>query len=355
MYNFEDFKTVKIAESHIEQFTDELIEKLSGSELDTPVSEASLGDKLKTALSFKGPKLKKALKSYQKDLVDQALNDLDYEKRKEASDGKGDPKATERLKVAHKTKNDQLQARAQADVEKISDIANGNKAAEAVAKSGKIEARMKATQIAYKHADDQEKDALKLKLDKLSKEKQETLADINKYASSADDEAAEAQKKKEEEEKKKKEEEEAKAKEKKEQEELDKLNKGKEGDPKKGETNSGNGSDNGSDNGSGKGKAEPKEPKKEDKTEPKPKDETGEDKLAKKEKGSVAKQQIEKNKKQLEELKKDPEANKEKIEKLEAKIKQLEDALKESEKYTADEFNSIVESLINDMDQILNS
>lgn len=351
MYNFDDFKTVKIAESHIEQFTDELIEKLSGSELDTPVSEASLGDRLKTALSFKGPKLKKALKSYQKDLVDQALNDLDYEKRKEASDGKGDPKATERLQVAHKTKNDQLKARAQADVEKINDITNGNKAAEAVAKSGKIEARMAATQIAYKHADDQEKDALKLKLDKLSKEKQETLADINKYASSADDEAAAEQKKKEEEEKKKKEEEEAKEKERKEQEELAKLNKGKEGDPKNGETNSGNGSD----NGSGKGKDEPKEPKKEGETEPKPKDETGEDKLAKKEKGSVAKQQIEKNKKQLEELKKDPEANKEKIEKLEAKIKQLEDAVKESEKYTVDEFNTIVESLINDMDQILNS
>ena len=352
MYNFGDFKTVKIAESHIEQFTDELIEKLSGSELDTPVSEASLGDRLKTALSFKGPKLKKALKSYQKDLVDQALNDLDYEKRKEASDGKGDPKATERLKVAHKTKNDQLQARAQADVEKINDITNGNKAAEAVAKSGKIEAQMAATQIAYKHADDQEKDALKLKLDKLSKEKQDTLADINKYASSADDEAAEAQKKKEEEEKKKKEEEEAKEKERKEQEELGKINKGKEGDPKNGETNSGNGSD----NGSGKGKDEPKEPKKEDEPkEPKKEGETGEDKLAKKEKGNVAKQQIEKNKKQLEELKKDPEANKEKIEKLEAKIKQLEDAVKESEKYTADEFNAIVESLINDMDQILNS
>ncbi|WP_296865271.1 hypothetical protein [uncultured Methanobrevibacter sp.] len=205
MYNFYEFKIVKIAESNIENFTDKLIEKLRGSELDIPITEASIPDKLKTALSFKGPKLKKALKNYQKDLVDLALNDLDFEKRKEASKGKDDKDAKDRLAVAHKTRNDQLKAQAQADLERIDDIAGGNKAIQAVAKSGKIEARIAAAKIAYKHADGQEKDALRLRLDDLSDQKQETLADINKYTSKVDDEAAKARKEQEEREKSEKE------------------------------------------------------------------------------------------------------------------------------------------------------
>lgn len=227
MYNFDDFKTIKLAESHIENFADECIEKLKGSELDEVMNEASVGDKLKTALSFKGPKLKKALKNYQKDLVDQALNDLDFAKREEAAGNKGDSNAKKRLDAAHKTKNDQLKARAQADVEQIDDIAGGNKAAQAVAKSGKIEAKIAAAKISYKHAEGQEKDALKLRLDDLSKDKQETLADINKYASTVDDEAAKKQKEEEEAKKQKEKEEKEKA-------ALDKATSNGEGDPSKG-------------------------------------------------------------------------------------------------------------------------
>lgn len=249
MYNFNEFSILRVAESHIEDFVDELIEKLKGSELDEVVNEASVGDKLKTALSFKGPKLKRALKNYQKDLVNQALNDLDYEKRKEAAKGKDDKDAKDRLAAAHKTKNDQLKAQAQADLEDIDDIVNGNKAAQAVAKSGKIEARIAAAKIAYKHADDQEKDALKLRLDDLSKEKQETLADINKYASEVDDEAA---KKKAEEEKAKKEQEERE----KSEREAAELSSGEkqEGDPSKGNPNK-------TTSTSDSEKDEPKEPK----------------------------------------------------------------------------------------------
>lgn len=71
--------------------------------------------------------------------------------------------------------------------------------------------------------------------------------------------------------------------------------------------------------------------------------------------GDFAKQQLEKKKKELEELKKDPETNKEKIKQVEDKIAKLEQAIGESEKYTDEEFTALVESIVNDIDQILNS
>lgn len=186
MYTFDEFKQISILECELDNFIDVLAEQVININFEN-INEASLGDKLKAALSLKLPKLKKALKEYQRDLIDQALNDVDYEKRREAA-GKEHPEVKARLDSAHKTKNDQLKARAQADIEKINDIADGNKGVEAVAKTGKIEARIKAAEIAYKHADGQEKDALKIRIDDLKDDKNKTLADIKAYKSEQQEE-----------------------------------------------------------------------------------------------------------------------------------------------------------------------
>ena len=192
MYTFDEFKQISILECELDSFIDVLAEQIININFEN-INEASLGDKLKAALSLKLPKLKKALKEYQRDLIDQALNDVDYEKRREAA-GKENPEVKARLDSAHKTKNDQLKARAQADIEKINDIADGNKGVEAVAKTGKIEARIKAAEIAYKHADGQEKDALKIRIDDLKDDKKETLADIKAYKSEQQEEEPPAKK-----------------------------------------------------------------------------------------------------------------------------------------------------------------
>lgn len=185
MYNFDEFKHISLLEYHIENFVDTIVEQIINIEtnkINEASSDSEWGDRFKAVFSLKIPKLKKALKAYQRDLVDQALNDLDYEKRKEAA-GKEDPETKDRLKVAHQTKNEQLKARAQADLEKVNDIADGNKTVEAIAKSGKIEARIKAAEIAYKHADGQEKEGLKVRIADLKDDKRQTLADIKSYKS----------------------------------------------------------------------------------------------------------------------------------------------------------------------------
>ena len=110
---------------------------------------------------IKYTKIKNNMKKYQKSLVQKALNDLDYQKKKEkAGDLTADQK--EKLKLAKDAKNKAVDSIVDLTSQRIDDLATNDKLKK-VASLGKTKSKLAANKVILKSADGDMKAALKKK------------------------------------------------------------------------------------------------------------------------------------------------------------------------------------------------
>ena len=146
------------------------------------VNEA-LADAVKNPIKWK--KIKNNAKKYQKARVAQALNDVDYAKRKEKASGELSPKQTEVLKQANKAKNSALADTASNISQRMNDLATTT-GLKRVAQLAKTKSALAANAIVLKAADGEEAKRLKIKQKDLTKkatDAQKALADYEAESS----------------------------------------------------------------------------------------------------------------------------------------------------------------------------
>ena len=145
---------------------------------------------------IKYKKIKNNAKKYQQTKVQISLNNLDYEKKKQASKGELDPKTKEALKVANATKNTALTDKASAISQRMKDLATTDPLKKVVT-IATTKSNLAAAETALKAADGEESKQLKIRIKKLAgkaADAQQALKDYeseggkdSKSASPADD------------------------------------------------------------------------------------------------------------------------------------------------------------------------
>ncbi len=129
-------------------------------------------------------KLKNNLKKFQKAKVKQALNDVDFAKRKNKGTGEMTPKQKEVLKQANIAKNAALADTTAAITQRMKDLAT-TEPLKKVVSLGTTKARLAANQVAFKSADGEEKKKLKIKANALQKKAAEVTGELKDYESTA--------------------------------------------------------------------------------------------------------------------------------------------------------------------------
>ena len=149
-------------------------------------------DVIKTPIKY--VKIKNNLKKYQKAKVAQALNDVDYAKRKEKGKDNLEKKQKEVLDQANKAKNAALADTTSAIGQRMKDLAT-TPILKKVVSLGTTKSKMAANKIVLKAADGEEAKRLKIAATELSKKASETtgeLKDYEKTAGNTDDADADA-------------------------------------------------------------------------------------------------------------------------------------------------------------------
>ena len=168
---------------------DELYEELFDL---TNVSELNEGilDFIKSPIKFM--KIKKNLKAYQKALVQKAINDVDFAKKKQAGDAgvKGkDDKRIETLTQANQAKNKALDDQLSAIGERMTELSSGDEGLGKVVSIGKTKSKLAAAKIVMKATSGEEAKQLKLEIDTLANriaDDEKSLKDYAKKAGPAD-------------------------------------------------------------------------------------------------------------------------------------------------------------------------
>jgi len=145
---------------------DELYEELFDL---TNVSELNEGilDFIKSPIKFM--KIKKNLKAYQKALVQKAINDVDFAKKKQVGDAdEKDKKRMETLKQANQAKNKALDDQLSAIGERMTELSSGDEGLGKVVSIGKTKSKLAAAKIVMKATSGEEAKQLKLEIDTLS-------------------------------------------------------------------------------------------------------------------------------------------------------------------------------------------
>ena len=145
---------------------DELYEELFDL---TNVSELNEGilDFIKSPIKFM--KIKKNLKAYQKALVQKAINDVDFAKKKQVGDSdEKDKKRMETLKQANQAKNKALDDQLSAISERMTELSGGDEGLGKVVSIGKTKSKLAAAKIVMKATSGEEAKQLKLEIDTLS-------------------------------------------------------------------------------------------------------------------------------------------------------------------------------------------
>jgi hypothetical protein len=126
-------------------------------------------------------KIKNNAKKYQKALVQQALNDVDLEKKKAASKAADKPTAT--LTAANKAKNASLKDLATGISTRMDDLATTD-ILKTVSTFAKTKAKVAAAETALKAADAVESKELKIKIKNLNKKAADAASTLKDYESS---------------------------------------------------------------------------------------------------------------------------------------------------------------------------
>ena len=168
---------------------DELFEELFELTNVTELNEGIL-DFIKSPIKFM--KIKKNLKSYQKALVQKAINDVDFAKKKQAGDAgeKGkDDKRIETLTQANQAKNKALDDQLSAIGERMTELSSGDEGLGKVVSIGKTKSKLAAAKIVMKATSGEEAKQLKLEIDTLADriaDDEKSLKDYAKKVGPAD-------------------------------------------------------------------------------------------------------------------------------------------------------------------------
>jgi hypothetical protein len=150
---------------------DELYEELFELTNITELNEGIL-DFIKSPIKFM--KIKKNLKMYQKALIQQAINDVDYAKKLQASNEDPDPKAKEVLKKSNEAKNQALKDQLSAVGERMTELSGGDEGLGKVVSIGKTKSKLAAAKVVMKATSGEEAKQLKLEIstleDRISKD-----------------------------------------------------------------------------------------------------------------------------------------------------------------------------------------
>tara|TARA_Y100000389_G_scaffold124203_1_gene121557 strand:- start:1921 stop:2895 length:975 start_codon:yes stop_codon:yes gene_type:complete len=135
---------------------------------------------------IKYKKIKNNAKVYQKTKVQQALNNLDYEKKKAASKGDGNSNV---LKVANATKNASLKDKSTAIASRMKDLATTDPLKKVVTLATS-KANLAAAETALKAADAEETKALKIRIKKLAGQAADAQKALKDYESDSKEDTA---------------------------------------------------------------------------------------------------------------------------------------------------------------------
>ena len=163
LVNFEHFNIINEANQKLDAYLDSVV--------GYSVNEAEAQPKTKIGAAIGSPvkfiKIKNNAKKYQQALVQKALNNVDYEKKKQAAGGEVDKNKAEVLKAANTAKNQALTDKATAIADRMKDLATspGLQKVKTLAIS---KAKVAAAETALKGADAEETKQLKIKIKELN-------------------------------------------------------------------------------------------------------------------------------------------------------------------------------------------
>ena len=151
-----------------------------------------VNENLKAAIGspIKYTKIKNNLKKFQQTKVQKALNDVDFEKKKQKSKGELDQKTKDTLAAANKAKNQALADKGTAIQDRMKDLAT-TEPLKKVVTIGTTKAKVAAAETALKAADAEETKQLKVQIAKLNKKAAEETQALKDYASTEKDETPE--------------------------------------------------------------------------------------------------------------------------------------------------------------------
>ena len=178
LVNFEHFKIINEAEEKLEACLNSISESIINEDPAPFKAKTRVGAALQNPIKF--IKLKNNAKRYQKTLVQKALNDLDFEKKKQAAGGEVDADKKEVLAAANKAKNQALSDKEKAIADRMTDLATspGLQAVKTLAIS---KAKVAAAEIALKGADGEESKQLKIKIKELNAKASKAQQEIKDY------------------------------------------------------------------------------------------------------------------------------------------------------------------------------
>ena len=175
----------RIGESaDIDAQIDELYEALYDTLNVTTLNEGIL-DFIKSPIKYM--KIQKNMKAYQKSLVGQAINDVDFAKKKQAADDEGDAKTKDVLDKANKAKNQAFKDEASAISDRMTELSKGDEGLGKVVSLGKTKSKLAAAKMVMKATSGEENKQLKLEIGDLENRIADDEKSLKDYAKAETD------------------------------------------------------------------------------------------------------------------------------------------------------------------------
>ena len=159
----------------IDELYEELFQLLNVSDLNEGIM-----DIIKSPIKYM--KISKNLKMYQKALIQQSINDVDFAKKKEASKEDPNPKAAEVLKQANLAKNKSLKDQVDAINDRMTELSSGDEGLGKVVSIGKNKSKLAAAKVVMKATSGEEAKALKLEISTLEDRVADDEQSLKDYA-----------------------------------------------------------------------------------------------------------------------------------------------------------------------------
>ena len=159
----------------IDELYEELFQLLNVSDLNEGIM-----DIIKSPIKYM--KISKNLKMYQKALIQQSINDVDYAKKKEASKEDPNPKTAEVLKQANLAKNQALKDQVDAINDRMTELSSGDEGLGKVVSIGKNKSKLQAAKVVMKATSGEEAKALKLEISTLEDRVADDEQSLKDYA-----------------------------------------------------------------------------------------------------------------------------------------------------------------------------
>lgn len=191
--NIKEGLDIHVGFNEYESLLEELVEHPSFHNIDEGLGDMLTNIKAFASNPIKFTKLKKNLKKYEKALVQQSINNVDFAKKKQASNDDGkDKKRAETLKAANDAKNKALKDTVDAIEARMKDLAT-SEPLKLYSNLKKNSAKIKASQIVLKAASGEEAKQLKLKIETLEDRISDDGKSLKDYAAQDGENGAQTQ------------------------------------------------------------------------------------------------------------------------------------------------------------------